>query len=163
MDKYDDRRIRCDRCKTPIKKSLDSSKPNGWVQWVENEIGQYYGFKVTCHLSVSPKKETREDGCYFYNNREHDLLDMPISVFYDSDGMAYMLGMLLGDNYKDPGNIKQIKDNNEFMHLFMRFHLPAYEIANQSLDIIGVKGDKSKAYLKKNLIHMIENNTNIVT
>ena len=147
INNYQKNPIYCDKCNKVIEKVS-----NGWVQWLDNENKQFYGFKITHHKSFSPLKKKTENGCYFYF-KSADLNDLPLSSFYDIDGMGYFLGM--GNKILESG-LPQIESRREFLKIFMRIHLPYYEQVSREVDLDKRSLDQ-KIFMPRNLRLIIKN------
>ena len=125
---------------------------NGWVQWLDNENKQFYGFKITHHKSFSPLEKKTKNGCYFYF-KSPDLNDLPLSSFYDIDGMGYLLGM--GNRILESG-LPQIESRQEFLKILMRIHLPYYEQVSREVDLDERSPDQ-KLFMPRNLRLILKN------
>jgi hypothetical protein len=139
---YKNNLLYCDRCQNKIEKVSQ-----GWVQWRNDENYQFYGFKITHHRPHSKLELKTENGCYFYHRRMANLRDLPLSSFYGTDGMGFLLGMV---SEQLPNGLPRIKDNSEFLTLFMRLHLPYFEEASKHIDLKNEK-DKQTSYMPGNL------------
>ena len=116
----------CDTCREVI-----ASPADGAVEWLEDDDGQPYDFRIVHHLTASPRRETKPDrGCYAHS-RNPDSSQAALRDFVGPDGLAHLL-MFLDIGQIDPNNVgPHAKDMREAVELMRRIQVPHYEEARQ--------------------------------
>jgi hypothetical protein len=102
----------CDECGQLIE-SVDA----GWLEWLIDESGIHYGFRIVHHATSSPRK-TSGRNCYY---EKHLTGDMHLAHFVATDGLAKLLSMF----------DRPQKNMEELIDIVRRLHIPQYEEARQ--------------------------------
>jgi hypothetical protein len=115
----------CDACGNVIENPND-----GWLEWLEDENHKAYGFRIVHHLSASPLKGSKSDGCYAYG-REPGRSDNHLGHFLGVDGLAALL-LFLDVGQMDPNDTgPHVRSAGELAELFRRLMMAHYEEARQ--------------------------------
>ncbi len=125
----------CDECLELIQKPED-----GWLEWLTDDDGKAYGFRVVHQFVASPLRRTtvppefgKERGsCYGYDDKSNRS-DTHLHHILGHDGMIDMLSYVdIGPIHEPEGkrDIK-IKDARSWAETFRRLFVPKYEEARQ--------------------------------
>jgi hypothetical protein len=95
------------------------------MQWLVDDDDQFtkYAFRIVHHLSASPKHGSY--GCYYREQAELYVADVPLPYFLGVDGLAHVLSFLTDG--------AGVRDVGAFVEMIRRCHLPYYEEARRYL------------------------------
>jgi hypothetical protein len=136
----------CDECGELIKSPKD-----GWLEWListSSDGRKLHGFRIVHHAPASPRKQ-HNGHCQYPS---HFLIgDMHLEHFLGPDGLANLLSM-----FERP-----FEDQQEFVEIIRRLHIPYYEEARLYWQIAKDDGFFDEAneywpYLQDNLKTVIE-------
>jgi hypothetical protein len=116
----------CDTCCGLIERP-----EHGWLQWLSDEDGKCYGFRIVHHMSASPRKGYSSRGCYgLHPSQARE--DIDLSQFVGQDGLAQLLRFFVHAGELDPEDGQpRLKSGKEFAELVRRLMIPHYEEARQ--------------------------------
>jgi len=116
----------CDTCREVI-----ASPADGALEWLEDDDGRPYDFRIVHHLPASPRRETKPDlGCYGHS-RNPGSSQETLRDFVGPDGLAHLL-MFIDIGQIDPDNVgPHAKDAREVAELMRRTQVQHYEEARQ--------------------------------
>jgi hypothetical protein len=102
----------CDTCGETIEEP-----EHGWIEWLTDEDMVAYGFRIVHHAPHSPR---RSAGGRCQYGRGMMVADEALPSFIGADGLANFLSLL---------ETNPLKDQQEFISLVRRLHIPHYEEA----------------------------------
>ncbi|GEA17755.1 hypothetical protein [Moorella sp. E306M] len=109
----------CDTCGEVIQKPED-----GYVQFHQDENGNYDDFIIVHHYSASPLKGKFEKGCYRYD------LDLDLKHFLGEKGLVRLLSLIDVGQHINPKLDKPRASNiRKWVNFVRRLQTPYYEEA----------------------------------